>query len=313
MDEKSKQLAELRPDDLPLQEIERRTILFPQILELAVKNTQASDWVDFGGNPWLDTPGAERIARVFGFTIKDTRFEKLDRSDRDGPYYIYIWYGKCGLAKNDLWIDTIGACSSRKPFHAMAHGKRKNIEDINEMNILKDAYSNLVENGVTRFLGLRGLDWETLEKAGIERKKVARVDFKRGGESTQKSIIPDNTGRPAPDMQQQAPPLSEAELPKLPPLPQEDKRADLSLTPPEPPKKKASTKDVNPAVIKSLMEYAIAKVLGNRQQIEDNMPKTLTVGQCNYVLSNLMRIKQDVALETFQDIIRGVLAQKEQL
>jgi hypothetical protein len=311
MEEKDKRLPELKPEDLPLQEIERRTILFPQILGLAVKNTQASDWVDFGGNPWLDTPGAERIARVFGFTIKETRFEKLDRQDRDGPYYIYIWYGKCGLAKNDLWIDAIGTCSSRKPFHAIAHEKKKALEDINEMNILKDAYSNLVENGVTRFLGLRGLDWETLEKAGIERKKVARVYFDKGKKEF-KPLTPTPPPNNTTPMDKEQPPQQATTAdPTTPITPPEDKRPDLGMHHPEPPKKKPTTKDVNPAVYKSLLEYTVSKVLATRPQIEAELPQNLTVGQCNYVLSNLMKIKQDVAIETLKDIVRGAMALRE--
>jgi hypothetical protein len=285
MEDKNKQLPELRPEDLPLHEIERRTLQFTQILQLAIKNTQASDWVDFGGNPWLDTPGAERIARVFGFTIKETRFEKLDRQDRDGPYYIYIWYGKVGLAKNDLWIDAIGACSSKKPFHAMEHGKRKHIEDINEMNILKDAYSNLIENGVTRFLGLRGLDWETLEKAGIDRKKTARVDFK----SKKEEKVPNPPGMPNPE------PPAATETTKKPPLDTD-----------RPPFRK-DEKAAPPKTRESLIEYAVSRVLAKRDEIATELPERLTVAQCNYVLTNLAKLQGDIKIETLQDIVRGAV------
>ena len=285
MEEKNKQLPELRPEDLPLQEIEGRTLMFPKILELAVKNTQASDWIDYGGNPWLDTPGAERIARVFGFTVKDTRFERLDRQDRDGPYYIYIWYGRVGLSKSDLWIDAIGACSSKKPFHSMEHGKRKHIEDINEMNILKDAYSNMTENGVTRFLGLRGLDWETLEKQGIQRSKVARVEFK--------SKQPEATEKP-----KTQPPPKRFTLPE--PKPQEIK--DL------PPLTQAKTeenpfnKDRDRAV-----QFALTKALGNRAQIEEIIPRELSVHQLDYIVRSLSRLTKDIDLDTLQAIVRAAV------
>jgi len=285
MEEKARQLPELKPEDLPLQELEKRTLLFPKILELAVKNTQASDWVDFGGNPWLDTPGAERIARVFGFTVKDTHFEKLDRQDRDGPYYIYIWYGKVGLAKNELWIDAIGACSSKKPFHAMEHGKRKHIEDINEMNILKDAYSNMVENGVTRFLGLRGLDWETLEKAGIERKKVSKVDFKTKGSTSTTSSRNTSTTTSQEEKPKDQPPLRMTKPQKLG---KQDKPAD-------------------PKTRESLINYAVNRVLATREQIAQEISETLTVNQCNRILTSLAKLQGDQKLETLQDIVRGAV------
>lgn len=285
MEEKNKQLPELRPEDLPLQEIEKRTLMFPKILELAVKNTQGSDWVDFGGKPWLDTPGAERIARVFGFTVKDTRFEKLDRQDRDGPYYIYIWYGKVGLSKNDLWIDAIGACSSKKPFHAIEHGKKKHIEDINEMNILKDAYSNLVENGVTRFLGLRGLEWETLEKAGIVRGKVTRVDFKKKGEVSPRPKDPVVEGAEA-------------------------TTGDTSQkTPPSPPPKPrpSDKKAVDPRTRSSLIDYTVTRVLANRDQITKLIDEKFTMAQCNQILRNLAAVQGEVSLTVFEDIVRGAV------
>jgi len=285
MEEKNKQLPELRPEDLPLQEIEKRTLMFPKILELAVKNTQSSDWVDFGGNPWLDTPGAERVARVFGFTVKDTRFEKLDRQDRDGPYYIYLWYGKVGLNKADLWIDAIGACSSKKPFHSMDHGKRKHLEDINEMNILKDAYSNLIENGVTRFLGLRGLDWETLENAGINRAKVAKVEFKKKGEEKAPPPPP-----PSPTTTQPKPPIKDRES------------LDTSSDGKRLPKKELDSKTRN-----SLIDYAVARVLAKREEVAELIEDRLTIKQCNQILSNLAKLQGDIKLDTLADIVRGAV------
>lgn len=285
MEDKTKQLPELRPEDLPLQEIEKRTLMFPKILELAVKNTQSSDWVDFGGNPWLDTPGAERIARVFGFTVKDTRFEKLDRQDRDGPYYIYLWYGRVGLSKNDLWIDAIGACSSKKPFHAMEHGKRKHLEDINEMNILKDAYSNLIENGVTRFLGLRGLDWETLEEAGIQRSKVSRVEFKTKGE-------------PKRDLSPQGKPESTVQ-------PTVEDKPPLKI--PEQEKPGRREKELDPKTRNSLIDYAVFRVLATRDEIGKEIKDTFTIKQCNQVLTNLVKLQGDIKIETLQDIVRGAV------
>jgi hypothetical protein len=285
VEKNDKQLPELRPEDLPLQEIEKRTLMFPKILELAVKNTQNSDWIDFGGNPWLDTPGAERIARVFGFTVKDTRFEKLDRQDRDGPYYIYVWYGKVGLSKNDLWIDAIGACSSKKPFHSMEHGKRKHLEDINEMNILKDAYSNLIENGVTRFLGLRGLDWETLEKAGIQRTKVSRVEFRKKGE--------EKASPPPPPPPTTAQPTERKES-----TAQAQARSKRS---------EELQKEAHPKTRESLINYAVTRVLASRDQIAEEIKENFSVKQCNYVLTSLAKLQGDIKLDTLQDIVRGAV------
>jgi hypothetical protein len=278
-------LPELRPEDLPLEEIEKRTLMFPKILEIAVKNTQASDWVDFGGKPWLDTPGAERIARVFGFTVKDTRFEKLERSDSDGPYYIYIYYGRVGLSKADLWIDAIGTCSSRKPFHSMEHGRRKNLEDIDETKIIKDAFSNMIENGVTRFLGLRGLEWETLERFGIKREEVSKVEFKTKG--TAGATPARDTG-----------PTATVEKEKRE-KPVQKTQTETHQVRPETP--------VNPKTRESLIEYALSRVLATREQIEGIIEERFTQKQCNYILTNLAKLQGDVKFETLEDIVRGAV------
>lgn len=285
MEKNDKHLPELRPEDLPLEEIERRALMFPKILEIAIKNTTASDWIDFAGNPWLDTPGSERLARVFGLTVKEATHERIDRHDADGDYYFYVWRGKVGLAKADIWIDAVGACSSRKPFHAMEHGKRKHIEDINEMNILKDAYSNMFENGVTRFLGLRGLDWETLEKAGIQRAKVSRVDFKKKEERA--PLPPPQQKTPSPEPQ----PQEEAKRPPISP----------------PPKKPPTDKEVNPKTRESLIDYAVSRVLASRDQIAQLIEERFTTKQCNYILTNLVKLQGDVKLETLEDIVRGAV------
>lgn len=283
MEEAKKQLPELRLEDLPFQEIEARALISERVFELAVKNTKSSDWVDFGGNPWLDTPGAERLARAFGITVADTHFEKLDRQDRDGPYYIYIWYGRVGLAKQSIWIDAIGACSSKKPFHSMEHGKRKHLEDINEMNILKDGYSNMVENGVTRFLGLRGLDWETLEKAGVLRAKAVRVDFKKHGEE-----------KPAPKEDPKTEHRDEG-------VKTDPKTQGFKAPPPPPP----NGKTANPKTRGSLIDYAVARVLATRDEIAAEISEKLTMAQCNYVLTNLAKLQGDIKIDTFKDIVRG--------
>ena len=181
MTEDKTDLEVLETDELYVAKVEKWTLAFPRIMEVAVKNTIQEDWIDFGGNAWLKTPGAERIARAFGFTIKEVRKEREDRQDEKGKYYLYVFYGKVGLQKYGMFIDAIGTCSSRKPFHFIDHDRERAVSEVKEENILKDAYSNLLENGVTRFLGLRGLPWHVLAQYGISKDKATKVDFKTKG------------------------------------------------------------------------------------------------------------------------------------
>jgi hypothetical protein len=184
--EKSKELQKLEKDENFIEDVEHKVLSFKRIMSLAVKNTQSADWIDYAGKAWLGTAGAERVARVFGFTVKDVKYERLDRSDEKGQYYMYVCTGKVGIERYDMWIDAIGVCSSRKAFHYLDKGRERTLSEIQEGNILKDAYSNMFENGVCRFLGLRNLPWQVLAQFGINRAEAREVKFKKGGEVSAK-------------------------------------------------------------------------------------------------------------------------------
>lgn len=153
----------------------RRVAQLDQIVTLALKRTNENDWVDQQGKPYLTCSGAERIARLFGVNWKNVVCEKVFSSDEAGQYYFYEYRGEFYLGR-DI-IHAIGTCSQKDAFFAKTKNGMKPASEIDETNIRKAAYSNMVVNGVSRILGIRNLTWEQVKKAGIDPDKAARVTY----------------------------------------------------------------------------------------------------------------------------------------
>lgn len=151
-----------------------------QIQDIAIKNTLPSDWVSFGGKAWLDAPGAERVARALGLTVKDWTHTREDMKDDEGPYFIITCQGKVGHAPSDMWVECVGVQWSRKPFFWQDKGRKRHLSEIHPGNIIKDAYSDMYRNGICRLLGLRGLPWDYLHTLGITETKAKKVEFEKG-------------------------------------------------------------------------------------------------------------------------------------
>lgn len=147
---------------------------------LALKATRNGDWVDMGGSPYLSGTGAEAMARTFGLSIQVADCEKSWSTDKEGQFYIYTYIGAISGYGRILEID--GFCSERDQFFSMAHGERK---EPDEMDIKRKAYTNFIGNGIKRFLGMRNVTWEELEQVGIT--PSGKVEYKTKGGAKGKS------------------------------------------------------------------------------------------------------------------------------
>jgi hypothetical protein len=148
-----------------------------RLKELSLKVTNSSDWVDFSGKPYLNAGGSEKVGRLFGVKIRRTAYKKERGTDELGDYYFYVYTGVASLPGEIDEIEVVGTCSSRDKFFAYSNGAYRPLSEVDETNIMKSAYTNMVQNGVTRLLGMRNLTWEELKHVGsIE--KVARVEYK---------------------------------------------------------------------------------------------------------------------------------------
>lgn len=186
-----------------VEKLERRMEQFKKFKVIALKMTEESDWADQNGKPYMMGSGAEKVARPFGISWKILKDEKIISKDDVGEFYYYIFFGEFRFGRET--IEVVGTCSSRDQFFAkmkkidengkvvFEKGKTvyelKPLSEIDETNIKKSAYTNMVVNGVTRIIGLRGISYDDLHAAGIDTSKITKVEYKQGGRKSVTSKI----------------------------------------------------------------------------------------------------------------------------
>lgn len=169
--------------EMVIAEAEKRVEIMKRILGVAVKRTNPTDWVDQQGKPYLGASGCEKVAPLFGVKMEAVVNQREEREDDKGKYYIYTFQARFWWKAGD--IEAIGTCSSRDKFFAWDREAKafKPLHDVDETNIKKAAYSNLMVNGVTRVLGIRSLTWDDLAQFGVNKEGVAKVEYNKGASS----------------------------------------------------------------------------------------------------------------------------------
>ena len=140
---------------------EARIAAVKKITSLAIRVTNARDWVDENGTPYLQASGSEKIARLFGISwmIDEPQIEQHD----DGHFSYHV---RGEFMMGTATITAIGSRSSNDPFFGRAQGRDKHLSEIPASNVKKAAYTNCIGNGITRLLGLRNLTWEDVKASG---------------------------------------------------------------------------------------------------------------------------------------------------
>ncbi len=176
--------AELVTDNDALSIIAKRGALFDSLLDVALKSTHAHDWIDESGKPYLQASGAEKVARRFGIVVFDTSSEREEFEDEGGKYYMFTVTGKIGFNQNEF-IQVIGTCTTRDKFFCRKGGAFKKLQDIDISSVKKKAYTNFMNTGIQKLVGLRNLTWESLAKYGIGKGGKQQVQRK-----TEKTDVP---------------------------------------------------------------------------------------------------------------------------
>jgi len=164
------------------EQAEKRVNALNTIKKAALLSTNARDWTDQNGNPYLQVSGSEKVARVFGLSWK---ISEPEYEQEESGHFSYTYKGYFTVA--GATIEAIGTRSSKDPFFKRYAGKgedRKELppSEMDKGDLKKAAYTNCIGNGVTRLLGLRNLTWEDLaEYAKINKENVGRVDYKKNG------------------------------------------------------------------------------------------------------------------------------------
>jgi len=166
------------------EQAEKRVNALNKIKRAALMATNARDWTDQNGNPYLQVSGSEKVGRVFGIAWKID--EPVFESEESG-HFSYTYKGYFTVA--GATIEAIGTRSSKDGFFKRYAGKgedRKELppSEIDKGDLKKAAYTNCIGNGITRLLGLRNLTWDDLKEfAGIDKSQVGRVDYKKNGKT----------------------------------------------------------------------------------------------------------------------------------
>ncbi len=184
-------------DDFLIQmaeQAEKRIDAVIKIKKVALKVTNARDWTDQQGNPYLMASGSEKIANLFNISWRID--EPIFDQDSDG-HYTYTFKGYFSLGGGRT-IEAEGSRSSRDNFFVQYKYKdekgnklpdRQEIpitERTNKRDVKMAALTNLLGNGITRILGIRNLTWEDLKEfAGITKEQVTSIQYKKGGEPLQ--------------------------------------------------------------------------------------------------------------------------------
>lgn len=152
---------------------ERRIDAVNKIKVLALRVTNEPDWVDQGGRPYLQSSGAEKVARLFGISWQI--FEPELQIEEDG-HFMYIYKGLFSFGT--VTIEVIGTRSSRDDF--FSHKGKIPPSEIDKGDIRKSAYTNLTANGITRLIGIRNLTYDDLKKAGLDITKISKIEYNKG-------------------------------------------------------------------------------------------------------------------------------------
>lgn len=167
--------------------IESRNKVFDRVMSVAIKATSSNDWTDFGGKPFLESSGAEKIARRFGVTLGRPEVDKDYKQDDEGSFLEVTVMGEAWLSDKDrAWA--IGTCSSRDKFFGTKKDKDGNkifkpMSEISTGDVIKKAYANWTGNVIKKLLGLKGLSWDDLSQFGITRNGKSSVQFNKRSNS----------------------------------------------------------------------------------------------------------------------------------
>jgi len=166
------------------QQAERRIDAVIKIKQMALKVTNAKDWTDQGGNPYLLVSGSEKIANLFNISWRID--EPICETEDDG-HFTFTYTGTFTIPGRSIGVS--GSRSSKDPFfkkytYEKVEGKpdkkvEKPISAIDRRDVKMAAMTNLLGNGITRLLGIRNLTYaDLLAFAGIKQEDIGKVEYK---------------------------------------------------------------------------------------------------------------------------------------
>jgi hypothetical protein len=150
-----------------------------KIKKVALKVTNAMDWVDQRDKPYLMASGSEKIANLFNISWRLLSPEPAVELESDGNY-TFTYSGEFSMGNRTIQCE--GSRSSRDKFFTQ-YDKARNEKLVSDRDNRRDvkmaAFTNLLGNGITRILGIRNMTYaDLLEFAGIKQSELQKVVYK---------------------------------------------------------------------------------------------------------------------------------------
>jgi hypothetical protein len=157
---------------------------FKSLRVILIGYTREKDWVNIDGQPFLQESGAQAIGVPMAVNLVDVKNDKQWGEDKKGRFYTWTYSGKAYSLKVGREMEVEGICASRDRFFGKVSGEYKELEDVEEPQIRRKAFTNLYRNSVVRLLGLRNIEWSELSTAGLNINNIKRVEHTVGGKKT---------------------------------------------------------------------------------------------------------------------------------
>jgi hypothetical protein len=165
------------------EQAERRIEAVIKIKQVALRVTNAGDWVDQNGRPYLQASGAEKIGNLFNISW---RIDEPSVEIEEDGHYTYTYRGVFSMSGRSIQVE--GSRSSKDGFfrqYVWENNKKteRTVADRdNKRDVKMAALTNLLGNGITRLLGIRNLSYADLEAyAGIKKSDLGKVEYKSEG------------------------------------------------------------------------------------------------------------------------------------
>jgi hypothetical protein len=172
-----------------------------KIKQIALKVTNAGDWCDQAGKPYLQVSGAEKVANLFNVSWAFLTPEPICEEEPDG-HYTFTYRARFELGSR--FIEVEGSRSSKDGFFTQNEWKdgKKTAKDVGDRDNKRDvkmaALTNLLGNGITRILGIRNLTYEDLKQfANLTKDQIGKVEYKKDGEKKEYSQPQSKSGQKA--------------------------------------------------------------------------------------------------------------------
>lgn len=165
------------------------------LLPASIKATRPEDWIDQGGEAYLQATGVERLAPIWGLVFGKYTVEKEVHEDGEYSYVVRgpIMSRRTGV----IYGEIVGGRSSSDPFFDEYDERRpEGWRDLtpaqqqawkvahrippDPLDVRKAAVTNWTTRGASMLMGMRGLTVDFVKSVG-EFKEVARVSFGSGG------------------------------------------------------------------------------------------------------------------------------------